>query len=148
MLGWLAEQRPEIVRAIADAGHEIASHGFWHERVTTQKPHEFREDVRASKRALEDLVGTEVLGYRAPSFSLFPVMSGRSMCSSRKGSNTTRAFFRFVAVDTVIQVHPAPHTSCTDPPGRLRSFRSQRRLSSAIPFQLPAAVTYGNSPWP
>lgn len=72
VLGWIAEHRPEVVRAIAAAGHEIASHGFHHQRVTSLTPMAFREDVRSSKRALEDLIGTEVVGYRAPSFSIVP----------------------------------------------------------------------------
>lgn len=72
VLGWLAKHRPEVVRAIGAAGHEIASHGFNHERVTTLSPAAFREDVRASKRAIEDLTGKPVLGYRAPNFSITP----------------------------------------------------------------------------
>jgi polysaccharide deacetylase family protein (PEP-CTERM system associated) len=72
VLGWIAEHRPEVVHAIAAAGHEIASHGFWHERVTSLERDAFREDIRSSKQALEDLVGTEVIGYRAPSFSIIP----------------------------------------------------------------------------
>jgi polysaccharide deacetylase family protein (PEP-CTERM system associated) len=72
VLGWLAEHRPDVVRSIADAGHEIASHGFGHERVTSLTPATFREDIRTSKSALEDLVGTPVWGYRAPSFSIVP----------------------------------------------------------------------------
>jgi len=72
ILGWLAKYRPQVVRSIAAAGHEIASHGFAHERVTSLTPRAFREDVRSSKKALEDLTGREVLGYRAPSFSIIP----------------------------------------------------------------------------
>jgi len=72
VLGWIAEHRPEVVLAIAAAGHEIASHGFWHERVTALDRDAFREDVRSSKQALEDLIGAEVVGYRAPSFSIIP----------------------------------------------------------------------------
>jgi polysaccharide deacetylase family protein (PEP-CTERM system associated) len=72
VLGWIAKHRPEVVLAIAAAGHEIASHGFWHERVTALDRDRFREDVRSSKLALEDLIGREVLGYRAPSFSIIP----------------------------------------------------------------------------
>jgi polysaccharide deacetylase family protein (PEP-CTERM system associated) len=72
VLGWLAKHRPEVVRAIARAGHEVASHGFRHQRVTTLTEAAFREDLRASKQALEDLTGTVVLGYRAPSFSIVP----------------------------------------------------------------------------
>jgi len=55
-----------------DAGHEIASHGYWHRRVTSLSPAEFRDDLRASKYALEDLAGAPVVGYRAPSFSIIP----------------------------------------------------------------------------
>jgi len=72
VLGWIAEHRPEVVRNIAAAGHEIASHGFWHERVTALDRNAFREDVRTSKQTLEDLIGREVIGYRAPSFSIVP----------------------------------------------------------------------------
>jgi len=72
VLGWIAVHRPEVVLAIAAAGHEIASHGFGHERVTALDRDAFREDVRTSKRALEDLIGAEVVGYRAPSFSITP----------------------------------------------------------------------------
>lgn len=71
-LGWLAAHRPAIVRAIADAGHEIASHGFAHERVTTHSRASFREDIRVSRHLLEDLTGQQVFGYRAPSFSIVP----------------------------------------------------------------------------
>lgn len=72
VLGWLAKYRPEVVTAIAAAGHEVASHGFWHERVTGLDRRSFREDVRSSKQALEDLVGKHVAGYRAPNFSIVP----------------------------------------------------------------------------
>jgi polysaccharide deacetylase family protein (PEP-CTERM system associated) len=70
VLGWIAHRHPHIVRAIADAGHEVASHGWGHERVTTLTPDQFRTSIRDSKRALEDLTGKPVLGYRAPSFSI------------------------------------------------------------------------------
>lgn len=69
-LGWVAKYHPAVVREIAAAGHEVASHGWGHERVTTLTPQEFRASVRDSKRDLEDLVGAPVLGYRAPSFSI------------------------------------------------------------------------------
>jgi polysaccharide deacetylase family protein (PEP-CTERM system associated) len=72
VLGWLAKHRPETVRAISDAGHEVASHGYRHERVTSLQPESFRADLQSSKSALEDLIGKAVLGYRAPSFSIVP----------------------------------------------------------------------------
>jgi polysaccharide deacetylase family protein (PEP-CTERM system associated) len=70
VLGWIADRHPEIVRDIAAAGHEIASHGWGHERITMLTPDQFRISIRDSKRALEDLVGKPVVGYRAPSFSI------------------------------------------------------------------------------
>lgn len=72
VLGWVAEQSPEIVRLIADAGHEIASHGHWHRRIPGMTPTQFREDLRSSKTALENVIGASVLGFRAPSFSILP----------------------------------------------------------------------------
>ncbi len=70
VLGWIAERHPGLVRRIADAGHEVASHSMWHHRVAEMGPDGFREDARASKELLEDITGEPVLGYRAPSFSL------------------------------------------------------------------------------
>src|SRR5688500_13508697 len=55
VLGWVARRRPRLVRAIAGAGHEVASHGYWHQPVTAQSPEQFRADVRAAKAVLEDL---------------------------------------------------------------------------------------------
>jgi len=72
VLGWVAEREPEIVRAIAAAGHEIASHGYAHRRVCAMTPEEFRADLRASRQAIECASGVTVLGYRAPSFSIIP----------------------------------------------------------------------------
>ncbi len=71
-LGWIADRHPEIPRAIAAAGHEIASHGWWHRRVVTLTREQFRDEVRSSKALLEDVTGGPVLGYRAPSFSILP----------------------------------------------------------------------------
>lgn len=70
VLGWVAERHPNLVRKLASAGHEIASHGYEHELITAQTPKSFREDVRKAKRILEDITGQPVLGYRAPSFTI------------------------------------------------------------------------------
>lgn len=69
-LGWIAERYPGIVRSVVSAGHELASHGYGHQRATTLTPAEFREDVSRSKSLLEDIGGVAVIGYRAPSFSI------------------------------------------------------------------------------
>ena len=71
-LGWIADRHPEIVRTIAAAGHEIASHGWWHRRVPRMGREEFRTELRDSKAILEDVSGQPVLGFRAPSFSIVP----------------------------------------------------------------------------
>jgi polysaccharide deacetylase family protein (PEP-CTERM system associated) len=70
VLGWVAEKCPQLVRAIAAAGHEVASHGYGHELVYSLGASEFRSDVLRSKRYLEDLTGELVRGYRAPCFSI------------------------------------------------------------------------------
>jgi len=72
IVGWLAEREPEMVRSIAAAGHEIASHGYEHELVGRLGPTGFRNSIRRSKAALEDVSGVVCLGYRAPSFSIVP----------------------------------------------------------------------------
>ena len=70
VLGWVAARRPAMVRRIAEAGHEVASHGWSHRRVTALWPDGFREEARRSRAVLEDACGRPVLGYRAPNFSL------------------------------------------------------------------------------
>ena len=69
-LGWVAERHPDLMRRIADAGHEIASHGYDHARVFTFDRAEFAEDIRKARAILEDTSGQKVIGYRAPSFSI------------------------------------------------------------------------------
>jgi polysaccharide deacetylase family protein (PEP-CTERM system associated) len=69
-LGWIAERYPALVRRIVDAGHELASHGYGHERASEQTPEAFARDVRRSKALLEDVGGRPIRGYRAPSFSI------------------------------------------------------------------------------
>lgn len=70
VLGWIAEHYPGVVKSIAAEGHEVASHGFWHQRASEQTVEHFRADVDRSLKLLEDLTGKSVLGYRAPSFSI------------------------------------------------------------------------------
>jgi polysaccharide deacetylase family protein (PEP-CTERM system associated) len=69
-LGWVAEHHPNVVRRIAAAGHEVASHGMRHVRVRAQQPEQFRADVTAAKKLLEDVSGQAVRGYRAASWSI------------------------------------------------------------------------------
>jgi polysaccharide deacetylase family protein (PEP-CTERM system associated) len=69
-LGWIAERYPQVVRRIVEGGHELASHGYGHQRVSDLTPELFRDDITRAKRILEDLGGVAVRGYRAPSFSI------------------------------------------------------------------------------
>lgn len=69
-LGWVAQRYPEMVRRIVAQGHELASHGWSHVRVTQQNSDEFREDVVRTKAFLEDVSGQEIMGYRAASYSI------------------------------------------------------------------------------
>jgi polysaccharide deacetylase family protein (PEP-CTERM system associated) len=70
VLGWVAERKPALVMEIARRGHEVASHGYGHQRIYKQTREEFRDDIRRSKSILEELTGEPVLGYRAPSYSI------------------------------------------------------------------------------
>lgn len=72
VLGWVAERFPSLVRDIGAAGHEVASHGFGHERLTNITRGEFRDGIIRTKHLLEDVTGTAVSGYRAPSYSIGP----------------------------------------------------------------------------
>jgi polysaccharide deacetylase family protein (PEP-CTERM system associated) len=71
-LGWVAENFPHLVTEAVNRGHEIASHGYAHELTYMKAPVEFAEDIRISKNILEDIAGSEVLGYRTPGFSITP----------------------------------------------------------------------------
>ncbi len=70
VLGLAAKQAPEMVREIYDAGHEVQSHGYGHELVTTISPEHFKNDIERSKKLLEDIIGVEITGYRAPAFTI------------------------------------------------------------------------------
>jgi polysaccharide deacetylase family protein (PEP-CTERM system associated) len=69
-LGWVAQRHPSLIRRIVDEGHELASHGMAHFPIFDQTPEQFRADVRATKKLLEDTGGVAVKGYRAASFSI------------------------------------------------------------------------------
>jgi polysaccharide deacetylase family protein (PEP-CTERM system associated) len=70
VLGWVADKWPALVRRIANAGHEVASHGYHHQLLYMLTPKQFREDVRAAKTSLENAIGRKVIGFRAPSYSV------------------------------------------------------------------------------
>lgn len=69
-LGWVAKRCPDVIKRIVAEGHELASHGLAHQRVTTMNEQQFIQDVTESKNILEDISGVKIVGYRAPSFSI------------------------------------------------------------------------------
>lgn len=69
-LGWVAERYPKLIQRIVNEGHELASHGYEHIRVTEQSPDDFLQDIRKTKAILEEKGGIEVKGYRAASYSI------------------------------------------------------------------------------
>lgn len=70
ILGWVAEKCPQLIKRIADAGHEIASHGYGHDLIYSLSHDEFREDIKRGVGIVQDITGAEIRGYRAPSFSI------------------------------------------------------------------------------
>jgi polysaccharide deacetylase family protein (PEP-CTERM system associated) len=70
VLSWIGERYPELVRQIHAAGHEIASHGYWHRLIYEQTPQQFRDDLCRSRDILMDIIGQRIVAYRAPSFSV------------------------------------------------------------------------------
>lgn len=72
VLGWVAERVPQLIREMDARGHEVASHGYDHRMVSACSDDDLIEDLSTSRKCLEDILGKEVLGYRAPSFSIEP----------------------------------------------------------------------------
>ena len=72
VLGWVAQRYPELVLDIGRGGHEVASHGWSHQLIYNQTPQVFQSETERSKKLLEDILGNEVAGYRAASYSITP----------------------------------------------------------------------------
>lgn len=101
-LGWVGERQPGLIRAIVEAGHELASHGYGHARVDSQSAEQFRADIRRTKAILEDAGGMAVRGYRAATFSVgpntpwaWPVLEEEGYTYSSSVYPVTRDFYAF-----------------------------------------------------
>jgi polysaccharide deacetylase family protein (PEP-CTERM system associated) len=70
VLGWVAERHPEMIKGIIDRGHEVASHGYEHGLLYNLEPGGFREDLSRGLEIVSSITGSEILGYRAPSFTV------------------------------------------------------------------------------
>jgi polysaccharide deacetylase family protein (PEP-CTERM system associated) len=135
-LGWVADRQPALVREIVARGHEVASHSYWHARVTTLTPDQFREEVRRSKRSLEDAAGVEVTGYRAPSFSIVPGLEWTFEILCEEGYRYDSSLFPIRRRGYGYPgARPDPHALVTRA-GSLQEFPVA--TVSAGPFRLPA----------
>lgn len=136
-LGWIAEHHPQVVRQIAEAGHEVASHGYWHRKVDTLSPEAFRQDIRESKQRIEDLSGQPCLGFRAPSFSIRPGMEWAFEILAEEGYRYDSSIFPISRPDYGYpKAPPCPvmlHTSA----GELLELPMATMLVAG--FRLPAA---------
>lgn len=151
ILAWIAERHPTMVRLLADAGHEVASHGTDHRRVTQLSRPEFRESVRRSKEVLEDLVGRTVVGYRAPSFSITPGREWALDILTEEGYRYDSSLFPIWRPDAYgyAQADPDPHWLLRPvgrllevPPTTLRIVRTRLPAAGGAYFRiLPAAFT-------
>jgi polysaccharide deacetylase family protein (PEP-CTERM system associated) len=121
VLGWIAERCPSLIKRIADEGHEIASHGYGHALLGTLSQDEFRADVERSKGVLEDLTGADVLGYRAPAFSItdwaIPILAelGFTYDSSCFPTVAHDRYGRLSGMNTgqpVVELRPGFHEVC------------------------------------
>lgn len=110
VLGCVAREHPALVREIDRAGHEVASHGLEHRRVTTLSADEFRRDVATAKAILEDAVGRDVAGFRAPSFSIRPGMEWALEILAEEGHRYDSSLFPIARPDYGYpSAEPAPH---------------------------------------
>ncbi len=126
VLGWIARRHRELVRQIAEAGHEIGSHSDRHQLVYDQSPEEFREDLRRSKDVLEEITGKPVRSFRAPSFSI----TRRSLWAL---DVLVESGFRYDA-----SVFPIVHDRYGIPDAPLRIHRIERAAGTLI--EVPGTV--------
>jgi polysaccharide deacetylase family protein (PEP-CTERM system associated) len=92
-LGWIAERYPRMVRQVVNQGHELASHGFGHQRASDQDETAFYTDIASAKRTLEDISGVSVRGYRAPSFSIGAGNQWAFECIQRAGYDYSSSIY-------------------------------------------------------
>jgi polysaccharide deacetylase family protein (PEP-CTERM system associated) len=128
-LGWVADRFPKLLRDAADAGHEIASHGYSHQVVTALSRSEFREDIRSAKAAIEYATGRPVFGYRAPGFSIT--------------QRTPWAFDEVIAAGYIFDssIFPASHGHGGIPEASRRPYIHRTSLGSLVEFPISVADT-------
>ncbi|HXJ06022.1 MAG TPA: XrtA system polysaccharide deacetylase [Candidatus Acidoferrum sp.] len=130
-VGWVAEHFPQLIRAIANLGHEIACHSYGHRLVYSLTPTEFREDTRRAKQFLEDACGARVRGYRAPTFSITPNCLWAFEILAELGFTYDSSIF------------PIKHLDHGMPDGPRFPFRIETRHGHIVEFPLPTLTFAG-----
>lgn len=133
VLGWVADRLPDLVRLIAESGHELACHSYAHRLVYRMPPQEFAADTRRAKERLEKVSGVEVRGYRAPSFSIVPD-------SAWALSELARAGFHYDS-----SVFPVRHDTYGWPSAPRRPFRISTSGGTLLEFPLTTARLWGQT---
>jgi polysaccharide deacetylase family protein (PEP-CTERM system associated) len=128
-LGWIADRFPKLLREAADAGHEIASHGYGHQVLDALSPTAFRDDIRRAKTAIEDAIGRPVYGYRAPGFSIT--------------SRTPWAIEELVVAGYLFDssVFPAPHGHGGIPEAPRHPYVQQTQSGNLVEFPISVVDT-------
>jgi polysaccharide deacetylase family protein (PEP-CTERM system associated) len=148
-LGWIAERYPQLVREIVARGHELASHGYGHERASDLTPAAFSHDIESAKKILEDLGGVAVQGYRAPSFSIGEGNLWAFDCLARAGYRYSSSIYpirhdHYGMPDAPRFAHPVSETLVEIPVTTLRAFRRNWPSSGGGYFRL---MPYALSRW-
>jgi polysaccharide deacetylase family protein (PEP-CTERM system associated) len=131
-LGWIAERYPEVVRRIAQAGHEVASHGYAHKRADELTREAFFADILLAKSILQELLGTEVRGYRAPNFSIGADNAWAYDCIAEAGYHYSSS------------IYPIRH----DHYGMPDAPRFKHRSPTGLPEMPITTVRWMNRNWP
>jgi polysaccharide deacetylase family protein (PEP-CTERM system associated) len=148
-LGWVAERYPGMVRDIVAQGHELASHGYGHERASDLDEAAFAADVSRAKAILEDIAGVPVHGYRAPSFSIGPANAWAFDCLAQAGYRYSSSVYpirhdHYGAPDAPRFVHAVRDGLIEIPPTTLRMFNRNLPSSGGGYFRL---LPYAMSRW-
>jgi polysaccharide deacetylase family protein (PEP-CTERM system associated) len=149
VLGWIAERYPALVRSIATAGHEIASHGYGHQRASDLSQAHFEADIRRAKAILEDIADVEVRGYRAPSFSIGAANLWAFDCLARAGHRYSSSVYpirhdHYGMPDSPRFAHPVSDGLIEIPVTTLRMFNRNFPSSGGGYFRL---LPYALSRW-
>ena len=138
-LGWVAQKFPHLIRDVAAAGHEIASHGMYHEPVFRLGPRAFRQDAERSRKLLEDCCGLSVRAYRAPGFSVRPQDTWFFRAVLLAGYDVDSSLFPGVrSLGGIPNASPYPR-SMDFPEGRLHEIP----VSTSAPFGVRTAFCGG-----